>query len=466
MSNIISTTFSADVKDLKKGVSDAVTTIVEGGKTMATASEASTQKVVSGQKSLQQAYRATYKDAQILAIQQGTNSQAFQEAARKAAEYKDRLEDVQDAMKAASGEQRWKLVASGMSGAIDVANGLVGVMSLLGVETNSAQKAIQVMMSLQAISGAIQGVIALSEAYTALAIVVSSTVVPALAAVTLETALMTGGISVLIGGLTYLGYKGVKYYGELKAAAKQAGQEMSNQNEIWRRKFGGETVLPFSLKQGDGYFSPEVTVKIKPKIDAKTRDAFSTELISGFKGIADYVGTMPQLIGKIQAPIIELKGHVNELGVFFDELGAKVGGWGNIMSSALGNVGYAMGSAITGATDMGKEFLSIIGGIAGELGSALIQMGMKIALIAPLKGGLMIAAGVGLKIMSGAMGGASQGGSTASSFGGANQANQSGSFMPGFQGTSSMINVNGMVRGNDLAIVTINTANSNKRIRR
>ena len=55
MSNIISTTFSADVKDLKKGVSDAVTTIVEGGKTMATASEASTQKVVSGQKSLQQA---------------------------------------------------------------------------------------------------------------------------------------------------------------------------------------------------------------------------------------------------------------------------------------------------------------------------------------------------------------------------------------------------------------------------
>jgi len=147
-----------DTRPLQQGMEQAASIVQSGGEQMAAAVTNTSQKSSNGLKSLQQAYRATYKDAQLLAQQQGTNSQAFQEAARAAANYKDELEDVQDAIKAASPEQKWKLVGSAIQGAVDVAQGFVGVMSLIGIESNTAEKAIQAMMSLSAISGAISGV--------------------------------------------------------------------------------------------------------------------------------------------------------------------------------------------------------------------------------------------------------------------------------------------------------------------
>lgn len=157
-----------DTRGLQTGIEQAATILKDGGQKMADAVAATGEKSATGLKSLQQAYRATYKDAQLLAQMQGTNSAAFQEAAKKAAEYKDTLEDVQDAIKAASPEQRWKVVGQAIQGAAQVAQGFVGTMELIGVETKDAEKAIAQMMALQGISNAIGGIFQLKDAFVAL----------------------------------------------------------------------------------------------------------------------------------------------------------------------------------------------------------------------------------------------------------------------------------------------------------
>lgn len=166
--NGINVPIGASTKDLKTDLDNAVSILKDGGQKMSDAVAQTGAKSSEGLKSLQQAYRATYKDAQLLAQMQGTSSAAFQEAAKKAAEYKDTLEDVQDAIKAASPEQRWKVVGQAIQGAAQVAQGFVGTMELIGVETKDAEKAIAQMMALQGISNAISGIFQLKDAFVAL----------------------------------------------------------------------------------------------------------------------------------------------------------------------------------------------------------------------------------------------------------------------------------------------------------
>ena len=166
-----------DTRPLQQGMEQAASIVQSGGEQMAAAVTSTSQKSSNGLKSLQQAYRATYKDAQLLAQQQGTNSQAFQEAALAAANYKDELEDVQDAIKAASPEQRWEVVGQAIQGAAQIAQGFVGTLTLIGIETKDAEKAIAQMMALQGISSAISGVFQLKDAFMALNVATQTSII-------------------------------------------------------------------------------------------------------------------------------------------------------------------------------------------------------------------------------------------------------------------------------------------------
>ena len=166
--NQINIGVGANVGPLKSGMQEAIGIITSSGAKITAANEQAAARSEGAFKSLQQSYRQTYKDAQILAQQQGINSDAFIEAAKKAAEYKDHLEDVQDAIKGASSEQQWKNVTSAIGSAMNMAQGFVGVMSLIGDESETTTKAMTQMMALGGIANAISSVYQLKDAFVAL----------------------------------------------------------------------------------------------------------------------------------------------------------------------------------------------------------------------------------------------------------------------------------------------------------
>ena len=175
--NQINIGVGANVGPLKSGMQEAIGIITSSGAKITAANEQAAARSEGAFKSLQQSYRQTYKDAQILAQQQGINSDAFIEAAKKAAEYKDHLEDVQDAIKGASSEQQWKNVTSAIGSAMNMAQGFVGVMSLIGDESETTTKAMTQMMALGGIANAISSVYQLKDAFVALNAVTQTSVI-------------------------------------------------------------------------------------------------------------------------------------------------------------------------------------------------------------------------------------------------------------------------------------------------
>ena len=482
---------SANTTGVSKGFNEAAAAIAKGGSEIVQGSAKISEAVVGTQKSLQQEYRATYKAAQILAEQQGTNSAAFREAATAAAQYKDRLEDVQDAIKAASPEQRWKLVGSAISGATDVAQGLVGAMSLVGIESNNAAKFIQAMMSIAAVGQIVPGIIALGEAYAALSIVLTSTVLPALAAVTVEMALATAGISLIVAGIAYLAYKGIQHYNDLGTAAKQAGQEMTAQNEIYRKAFAGEkgAMKPFSMKQN------EFNEGIKPDAaPTKRYKAQYNELKTHTIAMKDLLvmasdaqqNVVDKILDKGWAKINstnlkgmgQFKADFKGLLTFTREVSIEMEGMiTNVLVSSFTLLGDTIADIFNGEID-GEGMLKSLGQILSSfmmaLGTALVTAGIAALTFQKLLmnpyaaivagGALIVAASVvsgllksgpsGSKSGSGGSGGGGDGGGYA-------PRNSAITYAP----DGGMISLGGLVRGNDIIIASHNTERSNNRIR-
>jgi hypothetical protein len=168
MSNQINIAVGADISGLKKGMTDAASTMQSAGEQMAAVGAKVESTTTKSFKNLQQAYRATAKDAQVLAMTLGTDSAAFQQAAQKAAMFKDQLDDVNDVINAYHPEKKWKVTADVIGGAANVAQGFVGVMQLIGVESLNAEKAIATMLALNGIAQAVQSIEALKGAFIAL----------------------------------------------------------------------------------------------------------------------------------------------------------------------------------------------------------------------------------------------------------------------------------------------------------
>lgn len=159
-------------------------------------------------------------------------------------------------------------------------------------------------------------------------------------------------------------------------------------------------------------------------------------------------------------------------GDILDELGEKVGGWEQLMTNAFVGVGQAIGTAmVSGADDGAKAILEILGGIAQQVGAGLIAIGLGLqASIVGVKPGIAAtAAGLGLVILGSMMSsGSFSGGAPSFSSGGGGGGGmnmQSNQPMFNFTPTASTLNFNGLVRGNELVIVTNNQNQINKRTR-
>ena len=94
MANQINIQVGADIKELQTGISQAVQTMQKGGQDMTAVSESVSRLTSNNFKTLSQAYRTTSKDAEILALHLGTESDAFKQAAQMAQAYGSQLNDV------------------------------------------------------------------------------------------------------------------------------------------------------------------------------------------------------------------------------------------------------------------------------------------------------------------------------------------------------------------------------------
>lgn len=508
----ISIGLGANVDGLKNDFKEAVNVVNSAGKQMGdSASSASSaitsatdrsRKSVSG---LRSEYRAALKDVYAIGEAQGFASKAFLEAAAVAGEYKDKVNDANKIVDAFSADSKFTSVANAMKAAAGAASIVTGSMALLGVESEDVQKTMLKVQGAIALTSGIAQIKEMSIAFTALSAVIKTQVIPSL--ITLRGALMATGIVAIVAAVGMLAYNWYQTKKEQEEAAKsaEAYKEKLKEIEEQRQKTFATAIKTLELQnramadgsakelaalqiskaketeevakqfrnkliEADIYnrqlmaieeFYAQERAKIIKKYEVKDRKQVSVISIArpeGFKNLTDGFknATIP-----IENFVNTAKFHLTGFEKFTQQLSTEIGGWANVITSAFVGVGQAIGQAmVSGADDGAKSIIKVLGGIAQLVGSALISMGvlMKASGLTIPQGIAAVAAGVGLVALGSAMqSGSVSGGSSGSGGGGGFSApnyNSGGFNAPSFSGMDNMINVNGIVRGNNLMIVT------------
>ena len=228
---------TAGVESYRAELAQAASITQQTGAQVAAAAAAvstANEKAANTTRTLQQEYRAAAKEAQKLAQLHGINHAATLEATQRAAEYKDQLDDVNDRINAFHPEKKWKLAADGVAAAIDVARAGVGVMQALGLNTEDAAKAIQVMMTMQAAADALRSLEALKGAYQAISVMIKTNVIPAIT--TMNGMLMASGIIALVAIVAALAYNWYQTSKAEEEAAKNAEEYKKKLEEIEKQR--------------------------------------------------------------------------------------------------------------------------------------------------------------------------------------------------------------------------------------
>lgn len=513
--------FSGNVDPLKGVIKEATGAVQAGAEKMAQASTASTDKIAGGQKSLVQEYRAAYKAAQILAEQQGTNSTAFKEAANAAAQYKDKIDDVKDAIKGASQEQQWRLVSGAISSAASVAQGMVGVMSLLGIESESAEKSIQKMLALQGIAAAAKGIYDLKDAFVALNSVTKFSLIgiAATAAAWLVFKNAADQAKEAQKKLNEEQKKANDLIADYLLSAKQ--KEINAENEKFKEfekilakqtnlvaneyDSQGRIIIVHNAKvdainkkawaeYNEGFEKHKKTLAdiekkyakdVKPVKVSEQESPFAFKLIS--KNVtADLQATSKEIIKmmdglKSTKPITfedffdpEITNNLYNFVDNFDIISKRLDDIKNSIKASLigglGNVFQDLGAMwASGTGDISKSIANVVANIASELGTQLMALGIPLLFVPGFQGlgATYTAAGAALKLLAGAAG--SYASQPVGGQGGGNNNGGGNNYSTGtpfnFQPTAVELSVGGMVRGNDLRVIAINTTRSNRRVR-
>ena len=235
------------VDSYKKELATAATATQQSGEAIATSAQKASEANLSAAKStktLQQEYRIAAKEAQKLAQIHGLNNAATIEAAAKAAQYKDQLDDVNDRINAFHPEKRFTLAAQGMSAALSVVQAGVGIFQSLGISSQSAEKAITAMMAIQGLATALQNVEAMKGAYQAIAVMVKTQVIPSL--VTMNGVIMASGIIALVAVVAALAYN---WY-QTSKAQEEAAKSLREYNATLQKTAQAEQDLYVETLQG------------------------------------------------------------------------------------------------------------------------------------------------------------------------------------------------------------------------
>lgn len=455
----INIAFGANTEKLESGLTEATNMLKGASDKMSQAAAGAAEKTEFAFRNLQQAYRTTSKDAQYLAATLGTDSQAFQDAARKAAAYKDELDDVNDALKAASPEQRWRLVGSAIGAAVDMAQGFVGVLSLVGIEANNAQKYIQALMSLEAISGAVNAVFTLTDAYKAL----TASIVASGTAATASWAAMIKPLTIAAGVLTALGFT-IESAGKGSTTGAFKGiDELGISDKFKKTKETKEPKAPKVKAEKEA----EITAPKWWKPDLGIEE-IATKSGLALKGLEESMLS----VGKVgQESFVKISDSVSSFGLIMGDIFENVAQQLQALAvNGFAQFGEMIGESLAGAeVDAGAAASQILAGIASTLGQGMIAMGlpMLFAGVTAGQGAALIAGGTALMAVAGALKANSRPSSSSGgggSYGGTSYAG-GGSIGGTYAPSAVTVMIDGRIRGGDIVITQLMTDRKNKRVK-
>jgi hypothetical protein len=523
--NKINVLVGANIGGLVTGLNEAASAIQKGGEKIQGASEKASQASATAYKTLQQEYRQTYKDSQILAQQQGINSAAFLEAAQKAGEYKNKLGDVTEITKAMASDTPVLTAAlgvgQGLAGAFAAAQ---GAMALFGSDSKALQ---ETMLKVQASIALLQGLQALgglADAFVALKAVIATQVIPQLVAlqalivanpyIALATAILAIGTAVYLWTTrtkdnTEALDANIKKNQEARTALqkiidfrlasianvderekKQLIEKQRRERADLDREFHDKAQyneLKLAQEQMFQTQLNDLADKQAKKKETKKKVTKDDSIPSWFKGglepIEEIASKSGVAIEGLSDKMLNLKQigsesfltlttHVSRFKMFMEDFKDQVSAsLTSLAKEGFGQFAQMAGAALMGEdVDWGQAAAQMISQIASVLGQGLIAMGFPL-LFSPItagEGALMMAGGAALMAVAGAFG--TNKGSTKSSGGGsgpvpsANYSSNSGSALS-FKPMSTYIEVGGQVRGNNLKISLINTDISNRRVK-
>jgi hypothetical protein len=175
-------------------------------------------------KTLKQQYKEAVVELQRVAAAYGETSTQAVNAAKKAAELKDQIEDTNDLLQSFKGEGTFVAMGKAMSSVASGFSAVEGGLALVGVESEKVQ---ETMLRVQAAMALAQGLEGLEDAGRAFS-VLGSKASDAFSKMTASSkAFMITGIGLLVAGLGLL----VANWDKVKAAtnAQTAAQKVSNQ---------------------------------------------------------------------------------------------------------------------------------------------------------------------------------------------------------------------------------------------
>ena len=179
-------------------------------------------------KSLKTQYREAIQEVQRLADTYGATSTEAANAAKNAAQLKDRIEESKSLTDAFNPDAKFNALSGSIGGVLNGFQAYEGAMGLIGVESEELQKTLLKVQSAMALSQGIQGALEAKDAFVNLGAVVKDTFTKMTLA---SKAFTITGIGLAITGVAYLmgafddATKSVKNY----ASAQKTSNEIQQQ---------------------------------------------------------------------------------------------------------------------------------------------------------------------------------------------------------------------------------------------
>lgn len=535
----------ADVSGLKTGMNDAAKAVDQLGNTLDSKLNNAAKSTDATFKTLSQAFRATSRDAQEIAMKQGVASQAFQEAAMKARDYKVQLDQVNSAIYAQENNavpfQRVSTGFNGLSNSINqitrempaftysIQTGFMAVsnnipifvdqinnmkranaeLSAAGQPTKSIlQQVGQSIFSFQTLMGVGITVLTVYGAkifeFTAALIQADSELARsnklleqqrvAVASVAKSWSLFKEIYGEGFQGADAQRFQAIEEYNKkIEELTKRSIEIQNEEAESGKKNFGARSLVYYALQANLNNYNDKL--KEISKTEAETSQKRQKELDElNEKNRKVYAGfTMPTT--EIQSKQGILKGNLlgdlpEQLKVakvavtdFVSSTDGTINDWAtknaaaleklqdaikDIGTNAFGQLGTMIGQSLAGAeTNINKFF----GGIADQLGSAMIAIGSAMLVGSAATGGATspmaygyLAGGFALKAVAGYLG--SSGGSGSKSSGGPSSGGYSANNgFSGFTPDDNSFSINSRLIGTDLLLSVQKSSKRMERIR-
>lgn len=178
-------------------------------------------------KTLKQQYKEAVNEVQKLAQVYGETSKEVSQAAKRAAELKDLIQDTNDAITAFKGEGVFLATGKAISSVANGFSAVEGAMGLIGVESDKLQETMLKVQSAMALAQGLEGLEDAGRAFKQLGAVA----IESLKGV--KGALLATGIGLFIVALGTV----VEYWDDIKAAVSGVSQEQAKLNKLSHDKF-------------------------------------------------------------------------------------------------------------------------------------------------------------------------------------------------------------------------------------